>query len=315
MSLRPSRARLASGLLTLLVAGAGAGAAETFLPYRVDHQFDYDPARVGYHQQAAFTTAVARADCLASWPDGRLAVAGGAEWAIHAATGQALARGVLADGRAITALATHADRLYLATRDRVRVIDTRGAIVTEWEALGEAAQLTGIASSSNALWLCDAGQRRVWRLDHEGRLLGLLPSPGTPRNASFVIPSPSFDLIAAADGSFWVANPGRHQLQHYAADGALLGLWEAPAQNVTGFAGCCNPARVALLPDGRLVTSEKKVPRVKIYSAAGVFESFVVPPRRDAGEAVLPIAVTGDGTIAVLDGATIRLYTPRPPTP
>ena len=32
------------------------------------------------------------------------------------------------------------------------------------------------------------------------------------------------------------------------------------------FFGCCNPAQLAVLPDGRFVTAEKGIPRVKIYS-------------------------------------------------
>ena len=44
---------------------------------------------------------------------------------------------------------------------------------------------------------------------------------------------------------------------------------------ITGFCGCCNPINLALLPDGRYVTCEKGLPRVKIYSERGEFESVV----------------------------------------
>ena len=47
---------------------------------------------------------------------------------------------------------------------------------------------------------------------------------------------------------------------------------------IDGFCGCCNPANFDMLPDGRFVTCEKGLPRIKVYSPEGDFESVVAGP-------------------------------------
>jgi hypothetical protein len=78
-----------------------------------------------------------------------------------------------------------------------------------------------------------------------------------------------------------------------------------------------------LLPDGRYVTCEKGLPRVKVYTAAGDFESVVAGPEsfpenartgsvRDAIDGTmggLHAAVHPDGRITVLDLATGEVKT------
>ena len=81
------------------------------------------------------------------------------------------------------------------------------------------------------------------------------------------------------DGLLRVNNPGRHSVEVYSAKGDLESSWgKATATLSTAFCGCCNPVGVALLADGRCVTCEKGLPRVKVYSAQGVFESVVAGP-------------------------------------
>jgi len=71
-----------------------------------------------------------------------------------------------------------------------------------------------------------------------------------------------------------------------------------------GFCGCCNPSHIALFPDGRFVTSEKGLPRVKVYDAKGVFVGLVAGPDMFAEDAVgLDLAVDSRGRILVLDPA------------
>jgi hypothetical protein len=96
---------------------------------------------------------------------------------------------------------------------------------------------------------------------------------------------------------------------------------------VDGFCGCCNPIAVALLPDGRSVTCEKGLPRVKIYREHGEFDCVVAGPeifpqnaRIGAGEeaadgtrASLDAAVDAHGRVFVLDTITgdIRRMEPK----
>ncbi len=89
--------------------------------------------------------------------------------------------------------------------------------------------------------------------------------------------------------------------------------WGLSSNGLEGFGGCCNPTDIALLPDGRVVTSEKGLPRVKVYSADGQLLSVVVPPEEFRPNAVgIDLAASGM-TIAVLDpdDDVVRLYKER----
>jgi len=52
---------------------------------------------------------------------------------------------------------------------------------------------------------------------------------------------------------------------------------------VQGFAGCCNPVHLAVLPNREFVTSEKGLSRVKIYSRDGAFVCVVAGPEMFEG--------------------------------
>jgi hypothetical protein len=98
---------------------------------------------------------------------------------------------------------------------------------------------------------------------------------------------------------------------HSRADGALLTSWGQPGTDVHGFGGCCNPTDIAPLPDGRVVTSEKGLPRVKVYSAEGALLSVVVPPGEFVRSTVgIDLATDPSGRIAVLDPdrGIVRVY-------
>ena len=110
-------------------------------------------------------------------------------------------------------------------------------------------------------------------------------------------------------------------------DGELDGFWGQAGAAIEAFFGCCNPAHLALLPDGRFVTSEKGIPRVKIYSdqgdldcvvagpqELGVAETALGDPRSGADERVFDIATDTQGRVVVLDSKTrrVRIFAPRP---
>jgi len=78
--------------------------------------------------------------------------------------------------------------------------------------------------------------------------------------------------------------------------------WGISSPGIEGFSGCCNPAKFTVLPDGRFLTSEKGLVRIKIYSAFGELESVVVPPEKFNADGNAPdLAVDERGNIMVLD--------------
>ena len=84
--------------------------------------------------------------------------------------------------------------------------------------------------------------------------------------------------------------------------------------SVEGFCGCCNPTHFALLPDGGFVTSEKGIPRVKVYDGGGKLLSVVAGADDfNGGTTGLAVAVAPDNRILVLDPVRgqIRAFCPQ----
>jgi hypothetical protein len=145
--------------------------------------------------------------------------------------------------------------------------------------------------------------------------LGRIGQKDESRNIrGFIIPSPYFDVAVAPDGLLRVVNPGEHKIEAYTFDGHLEVSWGQRGLDVPAFCGCCNPAAMAILPDGRFVTGEKGIPRVKIYGPEGKFECVVVGPdilapnfsattetRDDLRLHPVDLAVDGKSRILVLD--------------
>jgi hypothetical protein len=166
--------------------------------------------------------------------------------------------------------------IYLGLRDHIEIFDSKGQRKAVWESPGKKPWLTGIAVAENDVFVADAGNRVILRYDKSGKLLRRLGEKDKDRNIpGFTIPSPFFDVELSRDGLLRVNNPGRHRMELYTTDGDFEVSWGVTAMGITGFCGCCNPINFALLPDGKYVTCEKGLPRVKIYSATGEFESVV----------------------------------------
>jgi hypothetical protein len=202
--------------------------------------------------------------------------------------------------------------LYAGLGDHVEVYALSGGRKALWESLGEKAILTSIAQTPDFVFAADAGNRIVWRFDRDGgrrRRIGekdeAMDIPG------FIIPSPFFDVAIDPDGFLWAANTGRHSLENYTLDGGWRSSWGEFAMDIEGFCGCCNPSHLAILTDGSFVTSEKGIPRVKVYDRLGRLSAVVAGPDAfEEGVQGLDLAVDADGGIYVLDPGrnSVRIF-------
>jgi hypothetical protein len=273
-----------------------------------------DPALMEYEEIRRIETGMKEARGIAVGVDGSLYAAGDraivrfdtagerqAEWATDAAP-ECLA---VADDGAV----------LVGTRREIVVYAKDGKRVAGWTAPGKQPYLTSLAVAGSNVFVADAGGRVVYHYDLAGKLLGRLGEKDAKRGIpGLVAPSPHLDLAIAEDETVWVANPGRHRLERYAADGRLLSTWGQAGMGVEGFSGCCNPADFALLPDGRIVTAEKGLRRVKVYHADGAFDCVVAGP--DAfitGSGTLDVAVDGQRRVYVLDrgDGIVRVFTAK----
>ncbi len=236
------------------------------------------------------------------------------------------------------ALAVTRERIYVAARSHIAVLDNNGVLITTWPERGQRALFTSITvdpseneSGGNDVYVADAGNRIVLRYDSDGRLLGEIDrppaDPADPKASrlGFIVPSPFFDVAMGDDGLLRVVNPGRHTIEAYTPQGLLEKplTWGKRGFDIKGFCGCCNPAAIAILPDGRFVTGEKGLPRVKVYSPQGRFECVVAGPKtldptatgaedtRDVYKlTAVDLAVDSQGRVLVLDpkAKSVRVF-------
>lgn len=286
-------------------SSAKLGAAYT---YDVDSLRKTDPKLLLYQEVAPLTPGLKEIRSLQFAPDGRLYIAGDRSIIALNDKGTRVSEITLPDPpRCVGISAT--GKVYVGLKNRV-VVCANGAIEARWDEIKSRAVLTAIAVGEKDVFVADAGNRAVWRYDLQGKLLGRIGlKEGSATASRFIVPSPYFDLKISPDSTLWVANPGQHRLEAFTTNGELKESWGEPSLQVAGFCGCCNPVFFTRLADGRFVTSEKGLTRVKIYSPKGEFEGVVAGPEQfpqydanpDSTATGLAVAADAQGRVFVAD--------------
>ena len=299
-ALRSAKVAGAATTLTALGMRTASGRGETNpWAYDVSRYLTTDPALVHYSERAAFESPRAGTRGLALGEAGTLWIAAGKR-VVHLSNRGAVLSEFSSSGE-VGSLAAAGDRLYLALRKQVAVHDLKGMRLALWDSAGSKAYFTGITTQGDDVYVADAGTRIVHRYDPSGNLLNRIGAKDKARGVPGLIgPSPFFSLAAGRDGLLRVTNPGRHRVELYTPEGELELAWGTPGAAVQNFCGCCNPIDLALLSDGRTVTFEKGIPRVKVYSATGEFESVVAGPESFAENA--RVCGPNDCTLGGMDG-------------
>lgn len=308
-------------------AGAQAGREENPFAYDVGRLAKTDPSLIGYREVRRFRSPHDEARRLAIGADGRIYVAAGNYVAVLSGDGAPLLE-IALGGPARCVAVDGEGRVFVGLRDHVEVFDPKGQRRGVWESAGPRSWLTSLAATAQGIFAADAGNRVVLRYDAGGNLVGRLGGKDKTRNTpGLIVPSPFLTVGWHPDGLLRVNNPGRHRVEAYTVDGELEFTWGKASGAIEGFCGCCNPVSLAVLSDGRIVTCEKGLPRVKVYRADGTFEcvvagveSFPENYRVAAGEGLsdgthggLDAAVDTAGRIHILDLVTaeIRVMEPK----
>jgi hypothetical protein len=256
---------------------AAPAAAPTTNPWAYDDSAfrRTDPKLLHYHEINRFRCSHPAPRCLALSLEGRLFIGAGKYLTEHTLEGKQVSEIALAGEPRCVAVAADGS-VYVGLREHLEVYDRKGQRLNSWPSPGPKTYFTGVAVAESDLFLADAGNRVVLRYDRSGKLKGRIGEKNKDRNIpGFIIPSPFFDIRIARDGLLRVTNPGRHCVETYTFDGDLESTWGKAGAATEHFCGCCNPINLALLADGRVVTFEKGIPRVKVYSSDGLFESVV----------------------------------------
>ncbi|MDA3928926.1 MAG: hypothetical protein PF541_08185 [Prolixibacteraceae bacterium] len=211
------------------------------------------------------------------------------------------------------AIAINNENVVVAYKQNIETYKHNGTLQSKTEVLSDSSVFTSVALWNNKIIVADAGKRRLYGFD-EGKLTMEIEGVSGAKNLhGFIIPSPYFEIAVNSSNELWATNPGMHALQHYNANGDLLQEWDKISMEIEGFTGCCNPAQFTFLPDGRFVTSEKGMPRIKIHSKTGELESVVAAPSKFEGnQHAAEVATLGEIIVALdLDREMIRIFEPK----
>ena len=283
-----------------------------------------DPALVRYEEVARFPVGLERARNIAAGADGSIFVAGAGGIRKFSAEGEALLSIPLEEP--VYSVALRASGEILAGQEgKVTVFDAAGAELAAWTDLPAGMLPTSIAIAGEEIFVADAKNRVLLKLDASGKKTGVIGAADPERNIKgFMIPSPYFCVRMAPDGLLRVTNPGEHQIEAYTLEGDLEIAWGKASFAVDGFCGCCNPVSFDVFPDGSFVTCEKGLPRVKLYDSHGEFTGLVAGPEAfpdylKAANAGTPqslgsgihAAIDPQGRVLVLDvvGGEVRIMT------
>jgi sugar lactone lactonase YvrE len=193
-------------------------------------------------------------------------------------------------------------RVYVGSPDRIDVYDDGGAHVTGFTAgeTGTPADVTAIAVVGTDILVADASARVIRRYGVEGKPRGLIGNQN--KTGGFILPNRSLDIGVDASGTVYATDTGRHQVTAWALDGSPLGKFGRFGMSAPeDFVGCCNPVNLALTPDGKVVTGEKMVARVKVYDPDGTLLAVIGPEHFDPSTTHIHLAVDSRGRILAAD--------------
>ena len=281
-----------------------ASARDNPFSYNLDRYRKVDPQWLHFQKTSSFTFPQPEPRRIAIDREDRLYLAAGREVIILDRQGVPV--GVIQCEAPVRCVAVAADGTrYVGFKDHVEAFDAKGQRTARWEPHAGRPFLTGLAVGENDLFAADAGNRAILRYDRSGKLVARIGERNRDRNIpGLIVPSACLDVEIGSDGLLRVNNPGRHRVETYTVNGDLELAWGRASAAIDGFCGCCNPVNLELLPDGRCVTFEKGLPRVKVYSPAGQLESVVAGPDQFTENGnVSPVLDAEGGPAGVLDGA------------
>jgi hypothetical protein len=297
-------------LATLLVIYFGLRAIHDDSERSQDNPFEYnidafrqiDPALLHYDEVQQIELPFIEVGGIAIDSADNVSVSGDRSVTIFTSDG--IPKSTFATPSTASCLAIDSDfNLFLGINGQIMVYDTSGVKQAQWDRPEEFGIFTSVAVTPAFVFVADAENLVIWKFDKSGQHLGRIgernPDMDIP---GLVIPTPYLDIAIDPEGYLWAGNTGRHQMENYTLDGDLRTSWGRASMQLDGFAGCCNPSHFAIMSDGEFVTSEKGIPRIKVYSFRGQLLSVVATPGQfDEGAEGLDLGIDSQDRIYVLD--------------
>lgn len=217
-------------------------------------------------------------------------------------------------------IAISGDILYAGIGNHVEVYSTKSGKQTNWKSYNSKGFITSIAVNETNVYVADAENRLVFRYDPDGKLITVIGKKDKSKGIDgFIVPSLYFDVALSPDNYLWIVNPGKHELINFTENGGFRTSWGVASMQPNGFAGCCNPIHFCILPNGKFVTCEKGLDRIKLHDQSGKFECIVASlsdPNTQAlnncsiGARIHDLAADSKGIIYVLDASSklVRIF-------
>ena len=277
-----------------LLKGRSLGPASSLGP-----AFDYDLTQftkarsVGTYRLVSQTKPAGQGHCIAVGPAGELYVGDDGKITVCDRDGK-FQRTVTIGAvfpeqksvREVRSLAIAIDgTIYAGLTGGIAICKSGGGFTTFWAHTGSV--ITSIALSDDAVYAADFATASVLCLSRQGRLMRTIDGKNVSSDGSgFVLPSPYFDVAVAPDGLLRIANTGLRRVEAWTPAGSREFTWGKGGPGLGQFSGCCNPAAIAVLADGRIVTAEKgRLLTVTIYKPDGPQEEAVGRRPEAAGAA------------------------------
>lgn len=173
------------------------------------------------------------------------------------------------------------------------------------------ASVTAIKFWKNEILVADATARIIRRYDPNGNILGTIGDK--MKTGSFMLPNQWLDIDVAPDGTLYATDTGRHRVTGWLADGSpTVAFGKFGMQDPADFVGCCNPVNIAVAPNGKIVTAEKMIARVKVFDERGNLLAYIGPENFDAKCTHIHLAVDSAGRILAADPLRreIKIFAP-----
>jgi hypothetical protein len=209
------------------------------------------------------------------------------------------------------ALCIHVDaseQVYFGLTGRVEIYSATGVHMGGFAAgdNGKPAGITAIKTWGQEILVADAAARHIRRFDRSGKQLGEIGTQS--KTGGFMLPNRSLDMAVDASGIVIATDTGRHRVSSWVMDGSPAGHFgKFGLAKPEDFVGCCNPVNLAIAPDGKVITAEKVIARVKIFTRDGKLLGLIGPEHFDPKCVHLHLAVDSKGRILVADPVRMEI--------
>ncbi len=200
------------------------------------------------------------------------------------------------------------ERIYFGVNDKITIYGAEGKRMGGFTVGNsqQAASATAVKIRGQEILVADAAARYIRRCDSSGRQIGEIGTQG--KTHGFMLPNKSLDIDVDSKGIVRATDTGRHRVTSWNLDGSPAGHFGKFGQaNPQDFVGCCNPVNLAIAPDGKVITAEKVIPRVKVYDPEGKLLALIGAEHFDPKCIHLHLAVDSKGRILVADPVRLEI--------